>query len=293
MGSGGSPGECRGRAPFRRSGDRPRGLRGPDQRGHRLLGAGPPGPGPGISFGAGVAPDVFGKRSPPGLGPQQRPVRPAAVRGLFQPHGALQPKLRLLLPARGGPAQPATTWSPARLMESLEILQDFFKSTLPEGARPQLVFHGAEPLLAKDAVFAGHRKVWRLLPVRGPDQRHPAGPRGQRLPGGPRRGHRAVPGRPHRRGGRPHPAHLGRHRRLRRDRQGPGRSGRLSRAEPHHHGDQGKRPAPAGAGGISPRPGRGQRPAQPGAGHPVGRPEPDAGPGGAGPLFLQGPGPDL
>ena len=54
------------------------------------------------------------------------------------------------------------------------------------------------------------RKVWRLLPLRGPDQRHPAGPGGQRLPGGPWRGHRAVPGRPHRRGGRPHPAHLGR-----------------------------------------------------------------------------------
>ena len=47
---------------------------------------------------------------------------------------------------------------PARLMESLEILQDFFKSTLPEGARPQLVFHGAEPLLAKDAVFQGIEK---------------------------------------------------------------------------------------------------------------------------------------
>jgi uncharacterized protein len=42
-----------------------------------------------------------------------------------------------------------------RLMESLAILQDFFKGTLPEGARPQLVFHGSEPLLAKEAVFAG------------------------------------------------------------------------------------------------------------------------------------------
>ena len=47
---------------------------------------------------------------------------------------------------------------PARLMESLAILQDFFKSTLPEGARPQLVFHGSEPLLAKEAVFAGIEK---------------------------------------------------------------------------------------------------------------------------------------
>ena len=48
-----------------------------------------------------------------------------------------------------------THMEPARLMESLALLQDFFKSTLPEGARPQLVFHGSEPLLAKDAVFAG------------------------------------------------------------------------------------------------------------------------------------------
>jgi uncharacterized protein len=45
--------------------------------------------------------------------------------------------------------------APARLMESLKLLKDFFVSTLPEGARPQLVFHGSEPLLAKDAVFAG------------------------------------------------------------------------------------------------------------------------------------------
>ena len=46
---------------------------------------------------------------------------------------------------------------PARLMESLKILKDFFVATLPEGARPQLVFHGSEPLLAKarrDARYA-------------------------------------------------------------------------------------------------------------------------------------------
>jgi uncharacterized protein len=45
--------------------------------------------------------------------------------------------------------------APARLMESLKLLKDFFESTLPDGARPQLVFHGSEPLLAKEAVFAG------------------------------------------------------------------------------------------------------------------------------------------
>ena len=47
---------------------------------------------------------------------------------------------------------------PARLLEALAKLKDFFINTLPEGARPQLVFHGSEPLLAKDAVFAGIAK---------------------------------------------------------------------------------------------------------------------------------------
>jgi uncharacterized protein len=44
---------------------------------------------------------------------------------------------------------------PGRLLEALAKLKDFFINTLPEGARPQLVFHGSEPLLAKDAVFQG------------------------------------------------------------------------------------------------------------------------------------------
>jgi uncharacterized protein len=47
---------------------------------------------------------------------------------------------------------------PARLIEALDLLADFFKATLPEGARPQLVFHGSEPLLARDAVFPGIEK---------------------------------------------------------------------------------------------------------------------------------------
>jgi uncharacterized protein len=47
---------------------------------------------------------------------------------------------------------------PALLLESLTLLQNFFQASLPEGARPQLVFHGSEPLLAKEAVFAGMEK---------------------------------------------------------------------------------------------------------------------------------------
>jgi uncharacterized protein len=45
--------------------------------------------------------------------------------------------------------------APAQVLEALARLQEFFVGTLPEGARPQLVFHGSEPLLARDAVFRG------------------------------------------------------------------------------------------------------------------------------------------
>jgi uncharacterized protein len=51
-----------------------------------------------------------------------------------------------------------THMAPARLMESLALLKDFFQATLPEGARPQLIFHGSEPLLVKEAVLAGIEK---------------------------------------------------------------------------------------------------------------------------------------
>lgn len=43
-----------------------------------------------------------------------------------------------------------------RLLNALQILSDFFSRTLPKNsARPQVVFHGSEPLLAKKAVFSG------------------------------------------------------------------------------------------------------------------------------------------
>ncbi|MGA2031522.1 MAG: peptide-modifying radical SAM enzyme CbpB [Thermoguttaceae bacterium] len=41
------------------------------------------------------------------------------------------------------------------LLRSLAILKDYFRTTLPAGALPQIIFHGAEPLLNRDAVFAG------------------------------------------------------------------------------------------------------------------------------------------
>lgn len=42
-----------------------------------------------------------------------------------------------------------------RLLDALDRLKRYFKKTLPDGALPQIVFHGAEPLLNRDAVFAG------------------------------------------------------------------------------------------------------------------------------------------
>ena len=155
---------------------------------------------------------------------------------------------------------------PARLMEALAKLKDFFINTLPEGARPQLVFHGSEPLLAEDAVFRGIEKFGDyfrfgvqtntvLLDQEAIDFLKDA-----------RRGHRHFARRPHRGGGGPHPAHLGRPRRLCPDRQGPGEAHRLPRLQHHHHRHQGKRAVPPGAGGFLPRAGGAQRPAQPGAG---------------------------
>lgn len=43
--------------------------------------------------------------------------------------------------------------SSRKLLEALKILKTYFKSSLPKGQIPQIVFHGAEPLLNKDAVF--------------------------------------------------------------------------------------------------------------------------------------------
>jgi uncharacterized protein len=47
------------------------------------------------------------------------------------------------------------TMTPERLIEALKILRGYFSRTLPKGSRPQIVFHGAEPMLAREAIFAG------------------------------------------------------------------------------------------------------------------------------------------
>jgi uncharacterized protein len=43
----------------------------------------------------------------------------------------------------------------SRLFEALERLKSHFRRTVPAGTLPQIVFHGAEPMLNRDAIFAG------------------------------------------------------------------------------------------------------------------------------------------
>jgi uncharacterized protein len=44
---------------------------------------------------------------------------------------------------------------PDALLDALSRLKTYFDATLPEGRKPQIVFHGAEPMTNREAVFAG------------------------------------------------------------------------------------------------------------------------------------------
>jgi len=44
--------------------------------------------------------------------------------------------------------------SEEKLLASLGRLRDYFRSIMPEGRKPRAIFHGAEPLMSKAAVFA-------------------------------------------------------------------------------------------------------------------------------------------
>lgn len=48
-----------------------------------------------------------------------------------------------------------------KLLRALGILKSYFKSGLSQGQKPQIIFHGAEPLLNKEAVFAAIDKFKR------------------------------------------------------------------------------------------------------------------------------------
>lgn len=45
--------------------------------------------------------------------------------------------------------------STEKLLKTLDILKRYFRATLPDDSTPQIIFHGAEPLLNRDAIFAG------------------------------------------------------------------------------------------------------------------------------------------
>jgi uncharacterized protein len=47
------------------------------------------------------------------------------------------------------------TMSADELCEALSRLLVYFRETMPSEAKPQLIFHGSEPMLAREAVFAG------------------------------------------------------------------------------------------------------------------------------------------
>jgi uncharacterized protein len=42
----------------------------------------------------------------------------------------------------------------ADLFRSMDILKEYFATTLPEGIKPQVIFHGAEPTMNREALFA-------------------------------------------------------------------------------------------------------------------------------------------
>ena len=60
----------------------------------------------------------------------------------------------------------------AAVLDALERLHMFFRGHMPEGRLPQVIFHGAEPMLNRDAVFAGtgpiapRGRIWRGHPHR-------------------------------------------------------------------------------------------------------------------------------
>ena len=46
----------------------------------------------------------------------------------------------------------------AKILLALKILKNYFKQTLPKNIKPQIIFHGAEPMLNKEAVLEAMRR---------------------------------------------------------------------------------------------------------------------------------------
>ncbi|MCX5715829.1 MAG: peptide-modifying radical SAM enzyme CbpB, partial [Candidatus Omnitrophica bacterium] len=51
--------------------------------------------------------------------------------------------------------------SARNIIDALHRLKAYFDKTVPKGVKPQIVFHGAEPLLNRDAIFAAIEKYGR------------------------------------------------------------------------------------------------------------------------------------
>ncbi len=50
------------------------------------------------------------------------------------------------------------TMTDAELCDALTHLYAYFKTTLPNGIKPQIIFHGSEPMMARKAIFTGIEK---------------------------------------------------------------------------------------------------------------------------------------
>lgn len=50
------------------------------------------------------------------------------------------------------------TMTAEEVCEALERLHVWFQGVVPEGFKPQIIFHGSEPMLARDGIFAGIEK---------------------------------------------------------------------------------------------------------------------------------------
>ncbi len=199
----------------------------------------------------GPVPGLWQEGGPVRQGDGRAAVRAEALGRVFQSDRALQPELRLLLYS-GEDAPPRTAHVPRRLVEALAILKRYFRTTVPKGVLPQIIFHGAEPLLNREAVFAGIEQFANdfrfgiqtnatLL-----DDAAIAFLREHEVSIGISLDRRRPPRRPH-------PQQLGRPRRLPASRRGYGPAQGLSRLERHLHGVPRKPAAPDEAGGVSPR----------------------------------------
>ena len=179
-------------------------------------------------------------------------VRPDALGRLFQSHRALQPQLHLLLHSPSAMRRSGRHMSRDELLRALAMLKRLLPRR-PASSLPQIVFHGAEPLLNREAVFAGIEQY-------GDDFRFGIQTNATLLDDaaveflrGREREHRHFAGCPHGRGGRPHAAELAGPGRPPAGRGGDGAACGLPGLERDLHDLQREPPATGRAGRFPPR----------------------------------------